>query len=305
MVVGAGGMLGRAVVRALTRRGRPCQTIAVTWNDQEAAVHTLRSSAARVAAERGWCLIWCAGAGVTATPPEYLANELTSFRRTLDGLAQTGVPGTLFVASSAGGVYAGSAQAPYTERHVVRPLSPYGDAKLTAEEAAFDFGLATGSNVLVGRISNLYGPGQNLQKAQGLISQLCLSYLTRRQTAIYVSLDTIRDYIFVDDCARLILDGLDLVATRSSGTPILQTKILASQHGTTIASLIGEFRRLFKRRPQIILGTSASAGFQVRDLRMRSIVFPELDRHEFTPLPVGIAATAAGLRAALQQSNMG
>ena len=242
---------------------------------------------------------------MTATPREQFADEVTLFRRTLDGLAQTGEPGTIFLSSSAGGVYAGSARPPYTERHVVRPLSPYGDAKLASEEIAFDFGRATGSNVLVGRISNLYGPGQNLQKAQGLISQLCLSYLMRRPTSIYVSLDTIRDYIFVDDCARLILDGVDLVAARSTRTPILQTKILASQHGTTIASLIGEFRRLFKRRPQIILGTSANAGFQVRDLRMRSVVFPELDRHEVTPLPVGIAATAEGLRAALRQSAVG
>jgi len=48
---------------------------------------------------------------------------------------------------------------------------------------------------MVGRMSNLYGPGQNLKKVQGLISQMCLRVLTRQPLVLYVPLDTIRDYL--------------------------------------------------------------------------------------------------------------
>ena len=57
------------------------------------------------------------------------------------------------------------------------------------------FAAATGTAVLVGRIANLYGPGQNLAKPQGLVSQLCLANLTGQPLSIYVSLDTLRDYL--------------------------------------------------------------------------------------------------------------
>ena len=54
--------------------------------------------------------------------------------------------------------------------------------------------------VLIGRIANLYGPGQNLAKAQGLVSQLCAAQLERARSSIWVSLDTLRDYLFAPDC---------------------------------------------------------------------------------------------------------
>jgi UDP-glucose 4-epimerase len=39
---------------------------------------------------------------------------------------------------------------------------------------------------------------------------------------------------------------------------------------------------------------------QARDLSLRSRVWPELDRRTLTPLPAGIAATAADLQRKLQ-----
>ena len=55
---------------------------------------------------------------------------------------------------------------------------------------------------MIGRFSNLYGPGQNLGKLQGLISRLALSAVTRQPINIFVPLDTIRDYVYVDDAAQ-------------------------------------------------------------------------------------------------------
>jgi len=82
--------------------------------------------------------------------------------------------------------------------------------------------------------------------------------------------------------------------------PTVVTKILASQRAITIGAVLGEMRRIFKSSPRIVLGASAVSAMQARDLSLRSRVWPELDRRTLTPLPAGIAATAADLRQKLQ-----
>ena len=151
-----------------------------------------------------------------------------------------------------------------------QPISPYGQAKLLTEQVASDFARSTGTPLLIGRIANLYGPGQNLTKPQGLISQLCRSHLIRQPLSIYVPLDTGRDYLFVDDAARLVLAGLDWVVEQGG----IQVKIMASQRSTTVAAILAELRRVSKRRPEVVLGSSPLARYSARDLRFRSVVFP-------------------------------
>ena len=209
--------------------------------------------------------------------------------------------GAFFFASSAGGVYAGVGTPPYDESSPVRPLAPYGRAKLDAEALVTDWSHRTGTPSLIGRISNLYGPGQNLAKAQGLISQICRSHLTGQPLSIYVSLDTLRDYLFAPDCAGLIVAGLArLRQEQSARGPSVVTKILASQRAITIGAVLGEMRRIFKSSPRIVLGASSVAAVQARDLSLRSRVWSELDRRALTPFPVGVAATAADLLRRLQ-----
>jgi UDP-glucose 4-epimerase len=219
-----------------------------------------------------------------------------------DGVAEAGPQsrgeGALFLASSAGGVYAGSHAAPYDEYSPTAPLSDYGRAKLRAEEAVTQWSQRTGIPVLVGRIANLYGPGQNLDKPQGLVSQLCAAHLERRPSSIWVSLDTLRDYIFAPDCAQLVLDALGRLrqeAARAS-EPIVVTKILATQRAITIGAVTAELRRIFRRRPTIVLGASPTSSMQARDLSLISRVWPELDRRTLTTFPAGVSATLADLQ---------
>lgn len=199
--------------------------------------------------------------------------------------------GAMFLASSAGGVYAGSSTPPFTEESPVQPLAPYGFAKLRAEAAVTDFAKRTGVRTLIGRVSNLYGPGQNLRKPQGLISVFAKAHLTGSPVSVYVSLDTLRDYLFVEDASRLVSDGLSRLVRPDVRFGETVVKILASQRADTIGNLIGACRAIFKRRPLIILGASPFAKAQAHDLRLRSLVWPELDEHPVTPLAVGINST--------------
>lgn len=298
-VIGAGGLLGRHVVKAALRRGSTVLTRDVPWHDADLSGPALAvgvDALAAVAGERPWSVAWCAGAGVVATPKEKLDTEVRVFRAFLDRLSGIG-PGSLFLASSAGGVYAGSpARPPYTEDSPASALAPYGEAKLAMEELAASYAHRSGSKVLVGRISNLYGPGQNLAKPQGLVSQLCLAQITKQPLGVYVSLDTLRDYLYVEDAAQMIVAGLDELPARGER---MLVKILASGRGTSVAALVAEATRVFRRRPPIVFRTSPATAVQVRDLRMSSVVWPELDALARTPLGVGLAATGHSIAGAM------
>ncbi|MDR1998713.1 MAG: NAD-dependent epimerase/dehydratase family protein, partial [Frankiaceae bacterium] len=185
------------------------------------------------------------------------------------------------------------------------PLAPYGAAKLGLERAAAEWAGADGAAVLIGRISNLYGPGQNLGKAQGLISQICRAHLLREPISIWAPLDSARDYLYAPDCARMIAEGLDLLAgERRAGAAGVRTKIFASGQGATVGFLIAELRRIVKHPPRVVFASSVATRFQPRDLRLRSVVWPQIDRLARTPLPVGIKRVAQDLLAALQAARL-
>jgi hypothetical protein len=54
---------------------------------------------------------------------------------------------------------------------------------------------------------------------------------------------------------------------------------------------------MFKRSPQVVLGSSPPAALHARALRPRSRVWRHLDRRQPTPRGVGALATTAHLRA--------
>lgn len=148
---------------------------------------------------------------------------------------------------------------------------------------------------MVGRISNLYGPGANLRKPQGLVSQLTLAHLEGRPSSIYVPMSTTRDYLYIDDAVDMVLRTLDLVEQDAAVTPVV-TKILASGQPATIADVIDAVEHTLGTRLEIREGADPSATFQGLDLRMRSDVLPQVGERAFVP-GQGVAATVDAIRA--------
>ena len=300
-VVGAGGLLGSGISRNLNAAG---ETVVsgprVRWGTPE-AIDDLTAGLSKLvttAAGGVWQVYWCAGVGVTGSNAEAFRAEVTTFEAFLDSAralpANSLSRGNLFVASSAGGVYGGSQGAPFHELSETAPLGPYGWAKLAIEGAAASFAQSTGARCLIGRISNLYGPGQSLAKPQGLISHLCLSSLARKPLSVFVSLDTLRDYLYVDDGAELIVAGCRRLR-QTAGAPF-HIKIFAAGRSVSIGALLSEFRRVSGRRPEIVLASSPQSALQSIDLRLLSRYWPELDRRATTNLTDGIARTLQDIR---------
>ncbi len=299
-VVGAGGLVGRHVVAACTVAGNEVVTTAVPWRDEAASIDALTSAAEDFATRRAgrpWTLAWCAGAGVVATAEEALESEVRVFAATLHALRATLTPeddGVVFLASSAGGLYAGSQAPPFDERSDPRPLVPYGRAKLAMEQHVTDLVSGTGLRAVLGRLSNVYGPGQTLGKPQGLLSQLCLAHATGRPLPVFVSMDTIRDYLYAPDAGRMVARAADLARSEPPGTVV--TKVLASGTPVTVGHLVAEARRVFHRPLRTIPVGGRGAG-QVLDLRLSSTLWPEVDALASTTLPAGLARTGADVLA--------
>jgi UDP-glucose 4-epimerase len=307
LVVGAGGFLGGAVCRAAAERGSDVHAARVPWADEDAAVEGLVAAVRAVRTpDAPWRIVWCAGTGVVATGPEVFDAEQRLIARVLEGTADdSAAPGTLFFASSAGAVYAGCSGAPFSETTEPAPLAPYGRSKLQAEERFRAWATETGARLLVGRFSNLYGPGANLGKAQGLVSQLALAHLEGRPSSIYVPTETTRDYLYIDDAAAMVLDALDLVdggaaaaGEAPAGEASAVTKIFASGRSATIADVIAAVEDAFGERLDVRDGADPSATFQGLDLRFASHVLSDVDDRDFTDFGQGVRNTVDALRAA-------
>lgn len=307
-VLGARGLLGSHVVDSLRRRGSTVQTVQVPWSDRQGTRAALAAGVRRLedaAAGGAWQLAWCAGAGVVASSAAAMEEERVAFTGLLEEIAArpaVAAAGTLFVASSAGGVYAGSAgRPPFTEASATGALMPYGRTKLEMERDVRRFSDRTGAAVLIGRIANLYGPGQNLAKAQGLVSQLSRAHVTGAPVSIYVSLDTLRDYVYAADVGDLVASGLGSLRAHVQGrSDRVVVKVVATGSSLTIGHLIGESTRHHRARALVVVKAPQEGSGQIRDLRLRSVVWPQLDAHLRTPMVVGMARTAADVAAQLR-----
>jgi UDP-glucose 4-epimerase len=300
-VIGRGGLLGGSVEVALREQGavwHPRHSF--SWNDPLEIADQLSAACRAFAMEVGdsaWQIAWCAGTGVVASGPSDLERETLALRGLLRNVTETlsgrgRSRGAFFLASSAGGVYAGVGSPPYCETSPVAPLAPYGWNKLEQESLACEWSKETSTPLLIGRLSNLYGPGQNLTKAQGLITQICVRVVARQSLVLYVPLDTIRDYLFAADAGQMVADGLArlrLEAAQSGGTPAV-VKILASQQPATVSTILAQLRWVTKRPASISVAASPNTARQARDLRLVSIVWPELDERPLTPLGAGMRA---------------
>ena len=293
--VGAGGLLGSA----LTRHAREAFVSGpVPWTDAVGTSSALQQNLDRFRAQAGdgdWAILWAAGAATVASGQAQADAELAIFRAFVDSVAARppAGQGRFLLASSAGGVYAGASHPPFAASTAPAPLGVYGHLKLAQENAAAH-ALAGTCPVVVARIANLYGPGQNLAKLQGLVSRLAWCAATQTPANIFVPLDTIRDYVYVDDAARTCLQVIE------RATQHTEIAVIASGRPVTVGQLIRTVQQVTKRHIPVALGSHASARDQVLDLRLEPSI--EIDRQ--TPLPVGVKDVFLDILTRMQHTSL-
>lgn len=285
--IGAGGLLGSAIDRRSTRSFTAAR---VPWTDPGPSRTILRTELRRfrdAAGDEPWAIAWAAGAATVGSSAAQAAGELEILTGLLGDVRDEPPAGrgAFFLTSSAGGVYAGCQNPPFDTTTIPAPISAYGELKMRQEAAATEI-LEGVCPLVIGRVSNLYGPGQNLAKLQGLISRLALAALTHRPINIFVPLGTIRDYVYVDDAADSAVRMLEDAAAGRPGAS--SVRIIASGEGTTIAQLLRIAQDISRKRVPVALGSHASAQSQAPDLRFIPTPVAGRAGRPSTPLAVGM-----------------
>lgn len=299
-LVGGGGLLGSHVRSVLPQyfpqaRFWRYRLPHFSWSDPVRLAaefdDAVASFAAAVRAQHSpWVVLWCAGKGTVNSSAAALEPERIAWLRLLEQLgsqlaiAHGDFPGYIFLASSAGGVYGGNPPQVLTERTSPQPASIYGVHKLRMETALREWARSFPNvSYLIGRISTLYGPGQDFDKLQGIISYLSRCLIHRQPANIYVPFDTRRDYFFISDCATQI--AASLVRLTGGGRQSI-IKILASEQSANLAQIVGVFFRIAKHHSLII--SRQTQNVQPRSMNFRSEVWRDLRDLRRTDLAVGI-----------------
>ena len=123
-----------------------------------------------------------------------------------------GIKRILF-ASSGGTVYGEVKNCPISEDHPCLPISLYGLSKRISEEYLRMAWLEYNIEVVILRASNPYGPLQNLAHGQGFITACLDCIIKDKPIAIWVNLDTVRDFLWVGDVASAFVGATLVSAT--------------------------------------------------------------------------------------------
>ncbi|GEP67351.1 NAD-dependent epimerase/dehydratase family protein [Cellulomonas soli] len=298
-VVGAGGLLGSALVRRARSTARLFSSARIPWGSPE-AVDVLRAEADRFHRQRAdghpWVVVWAAGAAVIASTPDQLEQEQQVLLEFAEALARRGEPhGCLLFASSAS-VYGTSRAVASDELSPVAPLSGYARAKLAQEDALRAI-LAGRVPLATARLATLYGPGQDVTKGQGLISSMCHEALTRRTVSIFVPMDTTRDYLYTDDAATRCLHVAHTCLARAEDV----TRVVASGRPTTIGEIARTVQAVAHRRSPL-LQVVATGSAHARHVALRT-TDRSLAALPTTPLPNGVAAVYRDLVGRYQRAS--
>lgn len=161
---------------------------------------------------------------------DFTAN-LGAVIRHLDFAKEVGAGVYLYI-SSGGTVYGDAAALPLTEDAPANPISPYGITKLAGEHYAMMY-RRLGVPVIIARPSNIYGPGQQARRGQGLIAAAFAAALAGCPINVFGDGSQLRDYLYIDDlCAAVdaILYRGDHGATYNigSGNGVSSNDLLAT-----------------------------------------------------------------------------
>lgn len=123
--------------------------------------------------------------------------------------AARAVAARVIFASSGGALYGLEAAIPSLESAPTVPESPYGVAKLCAEQYIGLYNRMHGTSHSVLRLANVYGPRQDPAGEAGVVAIFSARVLTGQAPVIYGDGKQTRDYVYVGDVARAFTAAAD------------------------------------------------------------------------------------------------
>ena len=265
LVTGAGGFLGRPLVRALAAARHDA---AALEGDVTRPATFAKAGKADVAYHLA------AQSNVPASvkdPAGTWAANVDGTLQVLEWARRDGVARVVVISSAH--VYGRPLRSPIDEEHPLAPRSPYGASKMGAEALAAAYHATYGVATVVVRPFNIYGPGQ----APGFLVPDILGQLRAGKGLVLGDPKPVRDYTYLDDAVRFLVacgeaggvagEALNLgsgrghsveqvvqAALRASGSPLKPTfdpgRFRANESGAVVAD-VAKAKRLLGWSPQV------------------------------------------------------
>ena len=229
--------------------------------------------------------------GVARTSPRstFEANVVGTWN-VLEASRLAGV-GRVVVASS-DKAYGPSDVLPYVEDLPLRAQFPYDASKAAADLIARSYWHTYGLPVVVTRLANLYGGGD--QNQSRLVPEAMAAVIEERRPVVRSDGSPERDYLYVEDAAEAYLAVLDML---SSGTGAGEAFNAGSGIPRRALEVVEEILRVAgsKMTPEI-LGTGVPEGEIERQVIDSSKLEAATGWRATTPLEEGLARTLAWYR---------
>lgn len=163
------------------------------------------------------------------------ANVLFS-SNLFDACVRNGVKKVVFI-SSGGTVYGKEAKCPLPENTPTNPISSYGVQKITIEKLLYLYNYMYGLDYRIIRLANPYGPYQRPNGVLGAVTTFTYKALKGEELQVYGDGSVVRDFIYIDDAVRGILNIVE-------GVNKHHTFNLGCGYGTSIKEVVETVRRV-------------------------------------------------------------
>ena len=175
--------------------------------------------------------------------------------------------GAQLVFSSTGGAIYGECERPAREDDPRRPLSPYGTAKLAAEEYLATWNRLHGTRHVALRFANVYGPRQLAKLEGGVVAIFTDRLRAGDAVTIFGDGEQTRDYVYVGDVVAAVVAAIGRdggVFNVGTGTETSVNELFATCSGRRGHRDGGDLRarprrRRAPQRPRRLPGPSASS----------------------------------------------
>jgi UDP-glucose 4-epimerase len=251
LVTGDTGFLGQALVARLKADGYtprvahniPGSTGASKACSLESTVEEWRAAVQDCAGvfHLAWATV---PSTANANPLADLETNVAGTVRLLEALRYLPRTPITFV-SSGGTVYGETETLPLPENHPLRPKTAYGVSKTTAEHYALLYRRLWDVDARIVRLSNPFGPGQNVRGQLGAASIFAARALEGKSIQIWGDGSAIRDYIYIDDAISGILATMLAPPERFKALdPVFN---IGSGRGVSLRELIALLTRILKK----------------------------------------------------------
>lgn len=223
LVTGGAGFIGSHIVDALLKRGNDVHILDDMSGGRRsnvpagATLHEVdvRSPVVRdLWSQHGYRTMFHLAAQMdvrkSVADPSWDADiNLRGLLNLMEAGRENGLERVVF-SSTGGAIYGEPEYVPQDEHHSLKPLSPYGIAKLASEKYLYFYFDSYGIQSVSLRYGNVYGPRQNPHGEAGVVAIFTQKMLQGGRPVINGAGEQTRDYVHVADVVRANMAALDV-----------------------------------------------------------------------------------------------